>query len=325
MKALVCKGYGSLDNLSIEEVPSPVPKSGQVLIAAQASAVNFPDGLIVLGTYQVKPPLPFVPGGEVAGVVKAVGEGVTHVSPGTPVLAWPMRGAFAEEVIANADAVVPIQQNVAMSAAAAMPMTYGTSYHALLDRAQLKRGETVLVLGAGGGVGLACVELGKLMGATVIAAASSTEKLDAAKACGADHLINYVSEDMRARLKEITGSKGVDVVCDAVGAAYAEPALRSVGWGGRYLVIGFAGGDIPRIPLNLTLLKGSAIVGVFWGEFLRREPERGAREMHELAAFLAEGRIKPRVTATYSLADARQALEALLERRATGKLVITMN
>jgi NADPH2:quinone reductase len=251
-----------------------------------------------------------------------VGSGVTKVKAGQNVLVLPGRGAFAEEVLATEAQVTPLAAGVDMAAAAGMPMTYGTCYHALKDRGQLKAGETLLVLGAGGGVGIAAVELGKLMGATVIAAASSTEKLEAAKTRGADHLINYNTEDLRARLKEIVGDKGVDVVLDPVGGSYTEPALRSTGWNGRFLVVGFAAGDIPKIPINLTLLKGSSLVGVFWGEFMKRQPKDGQAEMAQLVQWLEQGKIKPLVSKQFKLSDSRGALEAVFTRQATGKIVI---
>jgi len=234
----------------------------------------------------------------------------------------PGRGGFAEEVAATEAQITPLGANVDLAAAAGMPMTYGTCYHALKDRGQLKSGETLLVLGAGGGIGVAAVELGKLMGATVIAAASSSEKLQAAKSRGADHLINYDTEDLRARLKEIVGAKGVDVTLDPVGGNYAEPALRSTGWNGRFLVIGFAAGEIPKIPLNLTLLKGNSIVGVFWGDFMKRQPREGQTQMAQLVQWLEQGKIKPLVSRQFRLEDAKAALDAVFTRKATGKIVI---
>jgi NADPH2:quinone reductase len=324
MKALVCKEFGALEALRIEDVPAPVAGPGQVLIAVTAASVNFPDALIVQGKYQTKPALPFIPGAELAGTIAAVGEGVDQSRLGTPVLTVSGRGAFAEQIVVKADAALPLDAAIDIATAAALPLTYGTAYHALLDRAQLQAGETLLVLGAGGGVGLAAIELGKILGATVIAAASSREKLDAAASRGAMHLINYTTEDLRARLKDLTGDRGVDVVCDPVGGPHAEPALRATGWRGRYLVIGFAAGDIPRIALNLMLLKGSAILGVFWGEFMRREPQRGATELAQLIEWLRDGRLRPLISARYPLADAGAALAAVYERKVTGKLLITM-
>jgi NADPH:quinone reductase len=325
MKALVCKEFAPLDRLSVEEVPAPAAGPGQVLVRVAAASVNYPDGLMVQGKYQFRPPLPFIPGGELAGTIVALGEGVTQFRVGARVVAFTGRGAFAEQIAVASNALLPLESDLDPKIAAAIPLTYGTTYHALLDRAQLKPGETLLVLGAGGGIGIAGVELGKIMGATVIAAASSREKLEAARARGADHLIDYSSEDLRARLKEITGDKGVDVVCDPVGGAYSEAALRSTGWEGRYLVIGFAAGDIPRIPLNLPLLKGNSIVGVFWGDFMKREPRRGAAELMQLLTWAREQRVRPLITGTYSLENAREALSAVLERRAIGKLLVTIH
>lgn len=324
MKALVCKEFGPLEALRVEDVPAPIAGPGQVVIDVAAASVNFPDALLVQGKYQAKPALPFIPGAELSGTIAAVGEGVETARIGTRVLAVSGRGAFAQQVAVNADSALPLDDGIDLATAAAMPLTYGTAYHALLDRADLQPGETLLVLGAGGGVGLAAVELGKILGATVIAAASSQEKLEAAASHGAAHLINYTTEDLRARLKKITGDKGVDVVCDPVGGPHTEPALRATGWRGRYLVIGFAAGDIPRIPLNLTLLKGSALVGVFWGEFMRRETARGAAELAQLVTWLREKRVRPLVTERYPLEHAAAALIAVNERKVIGKLLITL-
>jgi NADPH:quinone reductase len=322
MKALLCREFAGLEQLKVEDVPSPVAGEGQVVVTVKVASLNYPDALMVQGKYQFKPPLPFTPGSELAGVVKAVGPGVTKIKVGQNVLVLPSRGAFAEEVLANEAQVTPLAAGVDMAAAAGMPMTYGTCYHGLKDRGQLKAGETLLVLGAGGGIGVAAVELGKLMGATVIAAASSAEKLAAAQSRGADHLINYATDDLRARLKEIVGDKGVDVVLDPVGGAYTEPALRSTGWNGRFLVVGFAAGEIPKIPINLTLLKGNALVGVFWGEFMKRQPKDGQAEMAQLVQWLEQGKIKPLVSQQFKLNDAKAALEAVYTRKATGKIVL---
>jgi NADPH:quinone reductase len=324
VKALVCAKLGAIRDLQVLDVPSPVVSAGKVLIDVAAASVNFPDGLMVQGKYQIKPELPFIPGSEVAGTVNAVGEGVTHLKPGDRVVAVCGRGGFAEQALADGSAACLLGPKIEFATAAAMPLTYATTYHALLDRGRLARGESLLVLGAGGGVGTAAVELGKLMGATVIAAASSPEKLAAARNLGADHLIDYSREDLRARLKEIVGAKGVDVVYDPVGGSYTEPALRSVGWEGRYIIIGFAAGEIPRIPMNLPLLKGSSIVGVFWGDFLRRDPKRAAAQLAQLIAWLEEGRIHPAIHARYPLSDAVLALESVAERKAVGKVVVVL-
>jgi NADPH2:quinone reductase len=322
MKALVCREFGPLENLVVEERPSPTPAAGEVVVRVQAASVNYPDALMVMGKYQVRPPVPFIPGGELAGTITSIGEGVSHLKAGMDVLAFTGRGAFAEEIAVNAKALIRLESGTDLTLAATLPTTYGTVYHALLDRAKLAAGETLLVLGAAGGVGIAAIEIGKIMGATVIAAASSEGKLQAAAGRGADHLIDYSQDDLRARIKEITGEKGVDVVCDPVGGAYTEAALRSTGWGGRYLVIGFAAGEIPRIPLNLTLLKGNALVGVFWGEFMKRDPRKGAEEIAQLIRWVREKRIRPLITGTYTLETAREALNAVFERRSIGKLVI---
>ena len=325
MRALVCKEYGPIESLVVEDLPSPVAGPGQVVIKVKAASVNFPDALIVQGKYQVRPSLPFTPGAELSGVIKALGAGVKHLTIGQSVIAFSGIGAFAEEALVDISAVMPLDASIDPIVAAAVPMTYGTTYHALRDRAQLQSGETLLVLGAGGGIGIAAVELGKLLGATVIAAASSPEKLAVAKRCGADHLIDYQKDDLRARLKEITGGRGVDVVCDPVGGSYTEAALRSTAWRGRYLVIGFAAGDIPKIPVNLLLLKGCSLVGAFWDGFMKREPELGASELTQLLSWVHEGKLRPLITGTYTLANAREAIAAVFQRRATGKLLITMS
>jgi NADPH2:quinone reductase len=322
MKAILCKAWGGPETLVVEDLPSPRAGAGEVVIDVKAAGANFPDVLVIQGKYQVKPPLPFTPGMELAGVVKEAGSGVTHVKPGDAVVASVTVGAFAEECLAPAANVIPLPRGVDFAAAAAFTVTYGTSWHALKDRAQLKAGETLLVLGAGGGVGLAAVELGAAMGARVIAAASSDAKLAVCRTRGATATINYSTQDLRGRLKALVGEKGVDVVYDPVGGSLSEPALRSVGWRGRFLVIGFAGGEIPRLPANLPLLKGSAIVGVYWGAWLKQEPEAARREMAELARSLADGRIKPHVSARYPLARTADALVALSQRAVTGKVVI---
>lgn len=322
MKAVLCKQHGLPETLVVEEVPSPVPGPKQVLIAVKACGVNFPDTLIIQNLYQFKPALPFSPGGELAGVVKAVGEGVKHLQVGQPVLAFTGWGGFAEEVLAEARQVVPLPPGLDMAVAAAFMMTYGTSFHALKDRAQLQPGETLLVLGAAGGVGLAAIELGKKMGARVIAAASTAEKLAVCQAHGADELINYETEDLRERIKALTEGKGVDVIYDPVGGQYAEPALRSIAWKGRYLVVGFAAGEIPKIPLNLALLKGCAILGVFWGDFAAREPQANMANGMQLFQWLLQGELKPHISQRYPLEKAGEALRALMERKVTGKVVL---
>ncbi len=325
MKAIVCTTYGPPSALQLLDVPAPVPGSKQVLIRVQVASVNFPDTLIIQGKYQFKPTLPFSPGGELAGTILAVGAEVSHLKPGDKVVALSISGAFAEQAVVDAALVAALPAGLSdaeLEIAGSMTMTYGTSLHALKDRALAQAGETLLVLGAAGGVGLAAVEIGKLMGLRVIAAASTAGKLAVANAHGADELIDYSREDLRERLKAITAGRGVDIVYDPVGGAYSEPALRSVGWRGRYLVVGFAAGDIPQIPINLILLKGSAMLGVFWGEFVRREPETNAANMAQLFSWLRAGKIKPLISARYALAEAPAALEALQARQVTGKVVV---
>jgi NADPH:quinone reductase len=323
MRAVLCRAYGPPESLVIEDVESPTPGPGEVVISVKASGVNFPDVLIIQNKYQVKPPLPFSPGSEVAGVIKAVGENVTHVAPGDEVFAFTVYGGFAQEVKTDAKRLLPIPAGMTFPTAAAFGLTYATSDHALRDRGELEAGETLLVLGAAGGVGLAAVEIGKALGARVIACASSDDKLAVCREHGADETINYATEDFRERIKAITGGKGADVIYDPVGGSYTEPALRSIAWRGRLLVVGFAAGDIPKIPLNLTLLKGCAIVGVYWGEFTRREPERFAQEMHQLGQWYGEGRIRPHISATYPLDRAADALNDMAQRRVVGKVVLT--
>ena len=322
MKALVCGTLGAWDEVRLGDIAAPVAGPGQVLLQVKAAAANFPDVLMIEGKYQFKPPMPFAPGCELAGVVQAVGAGVTHVKPGDLALAIVPHGAFAEQAVADAARVVALPAGVDPESAAAMPFTYGTSYHALKDRGQLAAGETLLVLGAAGGVGLAAVDLGKLMGARVIAAASSADKLEACASRGADALIDYSREDLRARLKELTAGNGVDVVYDPVGGPYTEPALRSLAWRGRLLVVGFAAGEIPKIPLNLALLKGCSIVGVFWGDFTRKEAGLNRSNMAQLLEWLQAGRIRPFISARYPLARGIEAILDVKERRARGKVLV---
>ncbi len=324
MRALLCKRFGPPESLVLEDVPSPQPGPGDVVIAVKAASVNFPDVLIIQDKYQVKPPLPFSPGSEVAGVVKAVGDEVTTVRPGDAVMAFTTYGAFAEEVKTDARRLLPLPAGMDFATAAAFGLTYATSDFALRDRAALQPGETVLVLGAAGGVGIAAIEISKALGARVIACASTADKLEVCRQHGADDTINYATEDLRERIRQITGGRGPDVVYDAVGGPYTELALRSIAWRGRLLVVGFASGEIPRIPLNLTLLKGCSIVGVFWGEFTRREPERFADGMQRLAAWFAEGTIRPHISARFPLERAIEALQLMASRQVTGKVVITM-
>ncbi|MFL6580197.1 MAG: NADPH:quinone oxidoreductase family protein [Burkholderiales bacterium] len=322
MKAVLCKEWGLPGKLVVEDVPSPTPGSGQVVISVKACGVNFPDTLIIQGKYQFKPEMPFSPGGEVAGLVKQTGEGVTRVKVGDRVIAFNTWGGFAEEMVVDADRTIAMPASMDFVPASAFVLTYGTSYHALKDRADIKAGETLLVLGAAGGVGLAAIQLGKAMGARVIAAASSDVKLKVCRDNGADEVINYGSEDLRARVKALTGGKGVDVIYDPVGGPYSEPALRDMAWNGRFLVVGFAAGDIPKVPLNLTLLKGCSIVGVFWGAFTRNEPEHNRENNWELMAMYAAEKIKPHIHAVYPLERAAEALNEVLNKRVTGKVVL---
>ena len=323
MRAVLCEAFGPPDTLVVREVPDPEPGGGQVVIDVAGCGVNFPDVLIIEDKYQFKPDLPFSPGGEVAGTVSAVGAGVEGVSVGDRVLGLLGWGGMAEKVVAPATSVIGVPDEVDLVQAAGFLMAHGTSHHALVDRARLQGGETLLVLGAAGGVGLAAVELGAVLGARVIAAASTDEKLALCRERGASETINYTGEDLRGRLKELTGGQGVDVCYDPVGGDLSEPALRSMAWNGRFLVVGFAAGDIPRIPLNLPLLKGCSVVGVFWGAFTGKEPDRHAANIAELLGWMAEGRISPHVSATYPLERAGEAISELGERRATGKVVVT--
>jgi NADPH2:quinone reductase len=324
MRAVLCKSFGPPESLVVEEIASPTPGPGEVVVSVKAAGVNFPDVLIIQNKYQLKPPLPFSPGSELAGVVTTVGAGVDRVKPGDRVFAITGYGAFAEEVRVEAARVLPIPAGMDFPTAAAFGLTYATSDHALRDRGQLKQGETLLVLGAAGGVGLSAVEIGKALGARVIAAASTHDKLAVCREHGADDVINYATEDLRERIKALTNGRGPDVIYDPVGGAYTEPALRSIAWRGRLLVIGFATGDIPKIPLNLPLLKVCSIVGVFWGEFARREPERFAESIAQLTRWFEDGAITPHVSATFPLDRAADALTLMAERKVTGKVVVTV-
>lgn len=322
MKAIVCKAWGLPDTLVVEEQPEPQPKAGEVLVDIVAAGVNFPDVLIIQNKYQFKPELPFTPGNELAGTVRAVGAGVTTLKAGDRVFGFVPHGAFAEQIVAPASALIRMTDTMDFDTAAALTLTYGTSHHAVVDRAQLQAGETMLVLGAAGGVGLAAIEIGKALGATVIAAASTEEKLAVCRDHGADATINYSTEDLREGIKRCTGGQGPDVIYDPVGGSYTEAAFRSIAWRGRHLVIGFANGEIPKLPLNLPLLKGASAVGVFWGDFIRREPARHTAAMEELMRWHAAGKIRPHVSATYALAQTPQALLDMASRKVTGKIVI---
>ena len=322
MKAVICKQWGPPEQLVVEEVPTREPGPGEVRIRIHAASVNFPDVLIIQNKYQFKPELPFTPGSEGAGEVISVGAGVTHVKAGDRVLANTGTGSFAQEMIAPAGKVVLMPQGMSFETAAAFTLTYGTSWHAIKDRAAIRPDETMLVLGAAGGVGISAIEIGKALGARVIAAASSDEKLKVCREHGADETINYETEDLREGIKRTTGGKGPDVIYDPVGGKYAEPAFRSIGWRGRYLVIGFANGQIPALPLNLMLLKGASVVGVFWGDYVRREPQSNAADMQDMMALLAKGVLRPHVSASYPLDQVPQALNDMAARKVTGKVLI---
>ena len=330
MHAWLCENPTGIDALRWQELPTPVPKAGEVLVEIKAASLNFPDILIVQNKYQIKPPLPFVPGSEYAGVVQAVGEGVTHLQIGQSVACLSGTGGFATHTIAPAALCMPLPAGFGHVDAAAFIMIYATSHHALIDRAQLKAGEIVLVLGAAGGVGTAAIQIAKAAGAKVIAAASSDEKCALCTIVGADATINYSTQDLREAIKTATlaladpGSKktGPDVIYDPVGGDFAEPAFRSIGWRGRYLVVGFASGAIPALPLNLALLKGASVVGVFWGDFAKKEPKANAAMMGELAQWYAAGKIKPVIDRTMPMAELKAAYAYMGSRGVKGKLVM---
>ena len=324
MKAVVCREHGLPDRLDlVDDWPSPELGDNDVRIRVKAAGLNFPDVLIIQGKYQFQPELPFIPGGECAGVVEEVGAAVTRWKVGDEVIHSGGSGSFCEEIVANELAVLPKPPALSFEAAAGITITYLTSYHALVQRANMQPGETLLVLGAAGGVGSTAVELGKALGATVIAAASSDDKLALCKELGADHTINYSTESVKDRVKELTGGRGVDVVYDPVGGDFSEPAVRSMGWNGRYLVIGFASGPIPSIPLNLTLLKGCSIVGVFWGRFTMEETEVHLANIDTLWQWFEEGKIKPVITDLFPIEEYEGAYAAMMERRAKGKVILT--
>ncbi len=324
MRALVCKEYGPAEKLVIQELPDPQPKAGEVVVDVKAAAINFPDNLLIHGQYQVKVPPPFVAGSEAAGTVSAVGEGVDNVSVGDAVIALPDAGAFAEKVVVPAMRVIPMAPGMSFEQAAGFSITYATTYHAFKDCAKLQAGETVLVLGAAGGVGITAVELAKAAGATVIAAASSDDKLAFAREAGADQTINYTTESLRDRIKELTDGHGVDVVYDPVGGELAQQALRGLAWHGRYLVIGFAAGQIPEFPANLALLKEASIMGVWWGTWMAKDPQAGRQNFIELLGLMQAGKIKPRVTEQFAFEDYVKAFASITERRAKGKVILKL-
>lgn len=322
MKAVLCKRFGGPENLILEEVPSLEPDEGEVVVAVKAAGLNFPDTLIIQGKYQFQPELPFSPGGEVAGVVKSVGGGVQNLKVGDRVMAGTSWGGFAEEVRARATNTFVIPDPMAFEEAAASLMTYATTIHALKDRASLQLGETVLVLGAAGGIGVAAIQLAKLMGAKVIAAASTDEKLDFCQSIGADEVVNYRSEDLKSRIKELTNARGVDVVVDPVGGEYTEAAFRAIARFGRYLVVGFASGSIPRLPFNLPLLKSASIVGVFWGGLFRSDPGQNRQNVDQLLKWFASGQLKTVIYKKMKLEEYEKAMKLLLNQEVRGKIVL---
>ncbi|WGL16546.1 NADPH:quinone oxidoreductase family protein [Microbulbifer bruguierae] len=324
MRALVCEAFGPVENLKVREWQLPALKPHEVRLEVHAAGVNFPDGLMVQGKYQVKPELPFVAGGECAGIIREVGDAVKGFRVGDRVIAMPGLAAFAEAVNVDHKLLMPMPEQLDFAQAAGFCITYATSYYAFKQRAQLKPGETLVVLGAAGGVGVTAIQLGKLMGARVIACASSDEKLAFCRDLGADETINYSSEDLKERIRALTDGKGADVIYDPVGGAFTEQAYRSIAWGGRYLVIGFAAGDIPSLPLNLPLLKAGDILGIYWGGWASRDPKGNMQNFAELLGYVNEGRLQPLTTAVYPLEDFSQAFAAINARKALGKVVLTM-
>ena len=322
MKALMCEAFGPIETLQVREVPSPVPGPKQLVIQVKSAGVNFPDALMVQGRYQVRPPLPFAPGAEIAGVVKAVGAEARQFSVGDRVMALVSTGGFAEECVADAARTLPLPQGMDFDTGAALMLTYCTSLHALKDVGALQPGETLVVLGAAGGVGVSAIEVGKAMGARVIAAASSEDKLALCRQVGADDTINYSTENLKDRINELTGGKGADMVYDPVGGSYTEQALRAIAWRGKLLVIGFAAGEIPKIPLNLALLKERQILGVYWGDSTKHDPEGHQANLRQLEAWFVEGRIRPVVSERFPLERGREAVALIANRGAKGKIVV---
>lgn len=325
MKALLCHKFGPPETLSLSETSIPAPSEDQILIKVKACGINFPDSLIIQDKYQFKPELPFSPGGEVAGTVEAIGSNVKHVKVGDPVFALTIWGGLAEYVLADAHKCIPMPPEMDFITAAVTMYTCGTSLHALKQRAKIQPGETLLVLGAAGGVGLAAVQIGKLIGAKVIAAASTDEKLSVCRQLGADETINYTKEDLRERIKAITDGKGIDVIYDPVGDRFSEPAVRSLAWEGRYLVVGFAAGAPASIRLNLPLLKGASIVGVFWGAFAQKQPIESLKNFHQILNWIKTGQLKQNIHQQYALEEGGQAIRELMDRKVIGKNVVVIN
>ena len=324
MKAILCSRLGGPDELEFKDIPDPTPGPGEAVVRVKAAALNFFDTLIIAGKYQLKPTLPFSPAAEFSGVVEAIGDGVTLVKPGDRVVASMGYGAAREKVLIRADKLAKLPDNLDFERAAGLIITYGTTLHALKDRAKLQSGETLAVLGASGGVGIAAVELGKLMGARVIACASADDKLAFTREHGADETINYAKEDVKDGLRRVTGGNGPNVIYDPVGGSYAESALRAIAWQGRFLVVGFAAGDIPKLPLNLVLLKGCDVLGVFWGAFTERDPAGHRANIAQLMQWCADGKLSAHIHAAYPLEKTAEALKVLAERKAMGKVILTM-
>jgi len=325
MKALLCEAYGLIDNLVVKDIPSPVPGPKQLLVEVKAAAVNFPDALMVQGLYQVKPPLPFTPGAEISGIVKTVGAEVKHYKAGDRIIALTSTGGFAEECIVESAKAMPLPTGMDFETGAALVLTYCTSLHGLKDCGHLKAGETLVVLGAAGGVGISAIEIGKAMGARVIAAASSDDKLALCRKVGADETVNYSTENLKDRINELTGGKGADVVYDPVGGPYTEPAVRALAWRGRLLIIGFAAGEIPKIPLNLALLKERSLIGVYWGDSTKHDPTGHLANLHQLHEWFAAGRIRPVVSERFPLSAAKDAIASIANRQVKGKIVVLPN
>ncbi len=324
MRALVCNAYGAPETLELEEWDDPAPDDNEIVVDVAAAGINFPDILVIAGEYQDKTPPPFIPGNEASGVVAAIGPNVTRFALGDEVIVTTRGGTFAEKCKVNENAAMPLPKEINFEQGAGYAVTYGTSFHALHQGAAIQVGETLLVLGAAGGVGIAAVEIGKAMGAKVIAAASSQVKLDFTRAAGADETINYSEQSLKEAVKELTDGNGVDVVCDPVGGELAQQAFRALAWHGRHLVIGFTSGDIPKFPANIALLKEASIVGVWWGTWAQRNPQEQIANMEQLARLIADGKLRPQVTESFALDNFAQAFNVISERRALGKVILTM-